>query len=60
MLSKLLADWVAHYITVGIGRYELLIVERPAIVVRDRDDVALSPAHARDFFVNYDGLAVAD
>jgi hypothetical protein len=53
MLSKLLAGWVAQHVTSGLSRYELLtdFVEWAAIVVRNCDDVALSPAHAWYFFV---------
>jgi hypothetical protein len=63
-LSKLLVvlGWVPHHVTVGVGRYELptYFIQRRAIVVRNGDDVALSPAHARNFFVQNDRLAVTN
>jgi len=53
MLSKVLAGWVAQHVTSGLSRCELLtnFVEWAAIVVRNCDDVALSPAYAWYFFV---------
>ena len=47
------SGWVAQHVTCGVGGNQLTtqFVEWPAIVVSDRYDVALSPAHARYFFV---------
>ena len=57
-----LPDWVAQHVTGGVGGYQFptQFIQWGAIVVSDRYDVALSPAHAWDFFVKYDGLAIPD
>jgi hypothetical protein len=56
------ARWVAQHVTGGVGRYQLpaQFVQWSPIIVSNRYDVALSPSHAWYFFVQDDGLAVAD
>ena len=60
--TLVLPDWVAQHVAGGGSGYEFStqFIQWCAIIVRNCDDVALRPTHARYFFVQNDRFAIAD
>jgi hypothetical protein len=55
-------DWIAQHVACSVSGYEFTaqFIQWGAIIVRNCDDVALRPTHARYFFVQNNRFAVAD